>query len=875
MTLTNPPTISGNPFITGNLALYATTINLASTGNTLNNSINSLSGTLTSSYATITNLASTGSTLDTKVNNLSGTLTGNYYLKSNPSGFITGVDLSSYATITNLASTGSTLNTNINNLSGYINSTSSNIVFTTGNQIKSGRLIIGSSEAGVVDPNSPYTLSVQSNYNNTWLEILNDSGHNQGVFFGINGNDFEQYNYQGGDILFFTSENISDGLVRLTIKNNGKVGIGTNSPSEKLEVVGNLKVSNSGFFASGIKVGNNSIYITENRIDGGYLSNSNLTDGLLGVQYSGYYDRDPTWFNTASVKPIITGLTLTGAGETANGTYVSSNYLNQGTYLFDVIPDIGLNNAGNYITFNPNNQITGERYWGLYVTSMGEIFYKSYDLINWTDMAGETQYAPKLQSSNTINSENSTYFYANRSVMNGTSWEWVGYFRPQNTSNHSFNMYADENAYFWIGDKALNGYTTGNADMFSSEYIQVTVTGLALVSGVNYPVRMQWGHPANPTNAGLNLGYNDGINASANFSGLFFHGSQGKSFYIDAISGDAYFAGNVKANNLVYNTGDQTISGSKTFANSQVNISGSSLNLGDFIELGTPVTVTQDNNTETQVIDIIDSSVQITRGSHYGIYNPDQENAWNGNGPSYTEWNADGWSDLSNLVDRTYYDLYYVPQLNNQIGNYIVGQELIMHDTFNDKYYKFYFTNWMGGGSTSWNNDGDATPPITYAGFEYTRTRIISTSYAEINGSNIGGYLDLKNRLFINGTGVLLSGEAGQVSDSVVQTSGTQTISGSKTFTAATTFNSGVYFNNNITVAQTGIFSSMDVSVDDMSISGLNLTLTSGNLILAGPTGIPSTTGASGVKGTIVWNTGFLYVCTNTNSWRRAALSTW
>ena len=72
MTLTNPPTISGNPFITGNLALYSTITNLASTGSTLNSSINSLSGTLTSTYATISNLASTGSTLDTKINNLSG-----------------------------------------------------------------------------------------------------------------------------------------------------------------------------------------------------------------------------------------------------------------------------------------------------------------------------------------------------------------------------------------------------------------------------------------------------------------------------------------------------------------------------------------------------------------------------------------------------------------------------------------------------------------------------------------------------------------------------------------------------------------------------------------------------------------------------------
>lgn len=49
------PIVSGNPLITGNLSLYATTTNLASTGSTLVNSINSLSGTLTGNYVTRSN----------------------------------------------------------------------------------------------------------------------------------------------------------------------------------------------------------------------------------------------------------------------------------------------------------------------------------------------------------------------------------------------------------------------------------------------------------------------------------------------------------------------------------------------------------------------------------------------------------------------------------------------------------------------------------------------------------------------------------------------------------------------------------------------------------------------------------------------------
>ena len=132
-------------------------------------------------------------------------------------------------------------------LSGEAAGLPNTILYTTGNQIKSGRLIIGNDAISIVDPNSQYTLSLQTNSPATWLEILNNSGANKGVFFGIQDNDFEQYNWQGGDITFFTAENVEAGYARLTIKNDGKVGIGTSSPSEKLEVNGNIKASGASF----------------------------------------------------------------------------------------------------------------------------------------------------------------------------------------------------------------------------------------------------------------------------------------------------------------------------------------------------------------------------------------------------------------------------------------------------------------------------------------------------------------------------------------------------------------------------------------------------------------------------------------------------
>jgi hypothetical protein len=183
-----------------------------------------------------------------EINSLSGTITGNYVTKYN-------------GQFTNRP----TVNGTGVLLIGEGTRLPDTILYTTGNQIKSGRLIIGDDAISIVDPNSQYTLSLQTNSPRTWLEILNNSGSNKGVFFGIEGNNFEQWNYQAGDIKFFTSENVSDGLVRLTIKNDGKVGIGTSSPSEKLEVAGNIKVTNSGFFNSGIQVGTG-VYVEPQRI---------------------------------------------------------------------------------------------------------------------------------------------------------------------------------------------------------------------------------------------------------------------------------------------------------------------------------------------------------------------------------------------------------------------------------------------------------------------------------------------------------------------------------------------------------------------------------------------------------------------------------
>jgi hypothetical protein len=114
--------------------------------------------------------------------------------------------------------------------------------------------------------------------------------------------------------------------------------------------------------------------------------------------------------------------------------------------------------------------------------------------------------------------------------------------------------------------------------------------------------------------------------------------------------------------------------------------------------------------------DPIDTGLTLARGVNGGLFNIVSEEEYDDNlhiSPIGTRWNADGWGDLSNIATRSYGSLRSV--LNNAIGNNILAAELVMHDTINDKYYKFDFTSWTQ------NNAG--------GGFAYTRTLIENPNF--------------------------------------------------------------------------------------------------------------------------------------------------
>lgn len=41
------------------------------------------------------------------------------------------------------------------------------------------------------------------------------------------------------------------------------------------------------------------------------------------------------------------------------------------------------------------------------------------------------------------------------------------------------------------------------------------------------------------------------------------------------------------------------------------------------------------------------------------------------------------------------------------------------------------------------------------------------------------------------------------------------------------------------------------------------------------PFGTPANAGADGIAGQMYWDSGYIYVCVATNTWKRTALSTW
>jgi len=121
-----------------------------------------------------------------------------------------------------------------------------------------------------------------------------------------------------------------------------------------------------------------------------------------------------------------------------------------------------------------SNGLYGKRYVGYF-----------NDDVNWFDTATLHGDVNQLTEINNFTNNDEGY-----------SWQWVGYFKASSTEDYTFYTRSDDASYVWIGDNAVNGYTTANAIVNNGgPHPEVTVNSspVSLVAGTYYPIRVQFG----------------------------------------------------------------------------------------------------------------------------------------------------------------------------------------------------------------------------------------------------------------------------------------------------------------------------------------------------------------------------------------------
>jgi hypothetical protein len=559
------------------------------------------------------------------------------------------------------------------------------ILYTTGNQIKSGRLIIGDDATSIVDPNSTYTLSLQTNSPRTWLEILNNSGANKGVFFGIEGNDFEQYNWQGGDIKFFTSQNPSAGTERLRITKSGNVGIGTNSPSEKLEVAGNI-------------IANNLVYKTGNQTINGnkdFYGEEILFSGLnvifadnTGVSYGNWQ---------FSNRPTVngTGVLLIGeasAGTISNVVYTTGDQTISGikTFVDDTVFRYRISVGDNIAVTTPviqiydeagsgyNQILWGNNYLNFYNYSGGNGRYLAYDFsadkdntlqtiavdsrvvhnfgnetISGVKTFNDNVYIKNLYVTGTqtvVSTNNfsvqSPYLLLNLTggavdggifFVTGSGLTGINDMGPiigfDHSKNFKFGISTRNSDLSTLPDiasvqdiQAYSGFATGRYATITN----LATTGLTLDTKINSLSGTLTGGYATITNLATT-----GLTLDTKINSL--------SGYVTGVTGTFGASVNVLNTYAVLTTGDQTISGVKTFVNQITASSGANIYFSGFTG----------------------SSVS---GSHIGIL---ISGVWNNTGQTYTgiRYNITLDSGASGLVPNTTNSLLNLAVNNTGVFN--------------------------------------------------------------------------------------------------------------------------------------------------------------------------------------------------------------
>jgi len=562
------------------------------------------------------------------------------------------------------------------------------------------------------------------------------------------------------------------------------VGIGTDNPSEKLHVVGNIKASNNIY-------ANNLVYITGNQtIDGQKTFNSliyfsgganiNMLSGADGR--GGSIDLSN---NNAANFSIQTGNLPTQNDGSIYNKINDSLYLRKNSVWEKVIT-----NKDNPIYATGDQNISGLKTFNSeFFTSMWDddevilsnpavqiknsLKIASYDTSNYFDQ-------PKiiLSDAGLLKSTGPKAGLEYRSITLG-----VNIIDDLNGADIR-KIYSGQNA-------PIVSLNAGPASYSARDGILISNNKSATFNNQNDYILFIDTDTGSNTYGGVKIGGLDNSNIRKNVTNPIAPG-----FLLDV-------NGNIKANNLIYNTGDQTISGVKTF-NSGLSttyisgVSGSSLNILGCSDSISAQTLRNINITAGSGTSTIDAGDIILIGGNLSGFAPSILKT----GASITIGGAKTSSYTADITIKPSIDQ------NGAAGNIVIQAGAT--PTYNGKINMF--------GDININGTNDMGSPLSSKNINiYRRGDLLGFPSQRLAIS-----IDNNNVNFQNEMGLQVSGV--QVTPSLyVRTIGDQSISGAKTFFSGLNIANGTLNLNNSYLSGENIKPSTGISLYNRSTTARNI----------------------------------------------------